>query len=110
MKQSKYNEIKSISRDDLVKNLCKRYSHEELAQVTIAMMIRSSSMSKQLEALLDKHKTTEVEEWSMISNVLMSDEDRIEYLYDTKGKIELANRIVLLEKRLKKIKEITEKK
>ncbi len=46
----------------------------------------------------------------MVSNVLMSDEDRIEYLYDTKGKIELANRIVLLEKRLKKIKEITEKK
>ena len=51
--------IKSISRDDLVKNLCKRYSHEELAQITIAMMIRSSSMSKQLEALLDKHKTSE---------------------------------------------------
>ena len=54
--------IRSISRDDLVKNLCKRYTHKELAQVTIAMMIRSSSMSKQLEALMDKHKTTEVEE------------------------------------------------
>jgi len=46
----------------------------------------------------------------MVSHVLITDEDRIEYLCDTKGKIELANRIVLLEKRLKKIKEITEKK
>lgn len=46
----------------------------------------------------------------MVSNVLIRDEDRIEYLCDTKGKIELANRIVLLEKRLNKIKEITEKK
>tara|TARA_A100000171_G_C2076690_1_gene117531 strand:+ start:557 stop:709 length:153 start_codon:yes stop_codon:yes gene_type:complete len=50
----------------------------------------------------------------MVSYVLEKDyedrKDRIEYLCDTKGKIELANRIVLLEKRLKKIKEITEKK
>ena len=29
-----------------------------------------------------------------------SDEDKVEYYYDTKGKIELANRIVTLEKRL----------
>jgi|TARA_S200002703_G_scaffold132994_1_gene121014 hypothetical protein len=46
----------------------------------------------------------------MVSNVLIDDADRVEYLCDTKGKIELANRIVLLEKRLKRIKEITEKK
>lgn len=41
----------------------------------------------------------------MVSNVLI---DRVEYLCDTKGKIELANRIVILEKRLEKIKKITD--
>tara|TARA_R100000030_G_C3238708_1_gene120090 strand:- start:160 stop:303 length:144 start_codon:yes stop_codon:yes gene_type:complete len=46
----------------------------------------------------------------MVSNVLEKYyEDRVEYLCDTKAKIELANRIILLEKRLEKIKEITEK-
>ncbi len=39
-----------------------------------------------------------------------NESDRIAYLYENKCKIELVNRIVLLEKRLKRIKEITEKK
>jgi hypothetical protein len=39
-----------------------------------------------------------------------NESDRVAYLYENKCKIELANRIVLLEKRLKRIKEITDKK
>ena len=39
----------------------------------------------------------------------MSDEDRIEYLCDTKGKIELANRIVTLEKRLIRLQDKLDK-
>ena len=39
--------------------------------------------------------------WSM--------EDKVEYYYDTKGKIELANRIVTLEKRLIRLQEKLDK-
>jgi len=39
-----------------------------------------------------------------------NESDRLIHLYENKCKIELANRIVLLEKRLKRIKDITEKK
>jgi len=39
-----------------------------------------------------------------------NESDRLIHLYENKCKIELANRIVLLEKRLKRIKEITDKK
>ena len=41
----------SISREDLVKNLCSRYSQEELAKITISMLVKNSDLSQKLKNL-----------------------------------------------------------
>ena len=50
----KEKDAMSISREDLVKNLCSRYSQEELAKITISMLVKNSDLSQKLKSLESK--------------------------------------------------------
>mgnify|MGYP003125137430 FL=1 len=47
----KKDNVMSISREDLIKNLCSRYSQEELAKITISMLVKHSDLSQKLKNL-----------------------------------------------------------
>ena len=50
----KKDNVMSISREDLVKNLCSKYSQEELAKITISMLVKNSDLSQKLKNLEGK--------------------------------------------------------
>ncbi len=47
----KEKNVVNISREDLVKNLCSRYSQEELAKITVSMLVKNSDLSQKLKSL-----------------------------------------------------------
>ena len=47
----KEKNVVNISREDLVKNLCSRYSQEELAKITVSMLVKNSDLSQKLKIL-----------------------------------------------------------
>ena len=50
----KEKNVVNISREDLVKNLCSRYSQEELAKITVSMLVKNSDLSQKLKSLESK--------------------------------------------------------
>ena len=52
----KEKNVVNISREDLVKNLCSRYSQEELAKITVSMLVKNSDLSQKLKNLeIEQH-------------------------------------------------------